>query len=1440
MSLDGTRKAVPSRPRRLPAKAGSTTGAEAVPDQNGFPNPSCVPSPSRTRKDTTMASSRKTAKGRPSRTVKPRPTIGLLIGRLGDLGYAANVWPGVAAVAEEHDVNLVCFVGGALNALHEFDAQRNVVYDLAGPENVDGLVAMSGSIGQFVGPERLSRYFERYRPLPIVSIAMELEGIPGVQVDNSAGMREAIAHLVEVHGFRRIAFIRGPATNTEAEERYHAYLDMLAEYRMPFEPDLVAEGNFLAPAGEEAVRLILDTRKARCDAFASANDEMALGAMAALRQRGLRVPDDMCVAGFDNLEEARYAAPPLTTIRQPLHEQGRKATEMLLELLAGKDVPHSVVLPTELVIRQSCGCFPSPLQSAAAGNETPSEGKAGQTRAARRKQILSAMAEAAGIPKIRMEPGWPERLLDALSKAVHNKKSRNVFLHIWDDTLRQAGAIGGDLTKWHGVLFVLRRQALSFLGGGDEPGMDLLWRQAESRIGDVAQWAQVYRRLQADRRAFEFTTSISEPLMTAFDIPGLTDVVAEQLPKMGIRSCYLSLYERPADGAVETPTEWSRLILAYNETGRVKLESGGRRFPSRKLVPSDILSRGKRYAIMLEPLHFRDESQLGFILFEPLQTEVGAHREALSRQISTALKGAILLQERQQAEQTLRASEQMERQLEERMRTLLEISNELSRAESVDALCRQAVELGRARLGFDRLGIFFYSPDHGIINGSFGTDPEGNTSDERDIHLATENLHMEILRQTHPIAILQSDANLRDGSGNIIGRGARVHTAMWNGEKVIGFVSMDNLLHRRPITDQDCELLNSFACTVGYLCSRKQAEEKLRAGEYRERRFQERLRILLEIGNELSRAESVDAMCRQAVELGRSRLGFDRLGIWFYSSDPGMIRGSYGTDEKGETCDEREFRRTTNISPGDILHQTSPVALLQADVELVDGQGSVVGRGARAQAAMWDGEKVIGFVSLDNLLRLQPITVYDCELLNSFASTLGYLCSRKQAEETLRSNERREHSFQERLRTLLEISNDLSRAESVDALCRQAVELGRSRLGFDRLGIWFHSPDPGIICGSYGTDKDGNTCDERGIHLNTEGLQVEILRQTRPIALLWPDMELRDGQGNIIGRGAQAQAAMWNGEKVIGFVSLDNLIRQKPIAGPDCELLNLFASSLGYLCSRNQAEEALKEYSGHLEEMVEERTQELRRAQENLIRREKLAVLGQLAATVSHEIRNPLATIRVSATDLDRKVRGQGLDAERSLDRIQRNITRCDKIISELLDYARMPELNLHPVDFDDWLNRLLDEQALSEEIALRRDLHSGVRVPLDTERFRRVIINLLDNARQAMLTTPEEGRQTKELKVESRVEAGWLKVAVRDTGIGIPTEVMPHIFEPLYSTKGFGAGLGLSVVKGIVEQHGGEVEIVSEAGRGTEAVVRLPLAAQGQKASRGMGESVL
>ncbi len=248
-----------------------------------------------------------------------------------------------------------------------------------------------------------------------------------------------------------------------------------------------------------------------------------------------------------------------------------------------------------------------------------------------------------------------------------------------------------------------------------------------------------------------------------------------------------------------------------------------------------------------------------------------------------------------------------------------------------------------------------------------------------------------------------------------------------------------------------------------------------------------------------------------------------------------------------------------------------------------------------------------------------------------------------------------------------------------------------------------------------------------------------------------------------------------------------------------------------------------------LERRVEERTAELRDAQEALLRKERLATLGQLTATVSHELRNPLGVIRNTFYSLGEAAKKSCLHLDRQLERIDRNIKRCNNIITKMLDYTRTRELDAAPRVFDAWLAEVLDDYELPPEIALRRELGAGpVQILFDPGRLQQVVVNLLDNARDA-ITEAGGGKPGAPadavITIRTAAMADRLEVSIRDTGKGIPPEVLPKIFEPLFSTKGFGVGLGLPTVKQIVEQHGGSIEVGSPPGAGAIVTLTFPLA---------------
>ena len=240
----------------------------------------------------------------------------------------------------------------------------------------------------------------------------------------------------------------------------------------------------------------------------------------------------------------------------------------------------------------------------------------------------------------------------------------------------------------------------------------------------------------------------------------------------------------------------------------------------------------------------------------------------------------------------------------------------------------------------------------------------------------------------------------------------------------------------------------------------------------------------------------------------------------------------------------------------------------------------------------------------------------------------------------------------------------------------------------------------------------------------------------------------------------------------------------------------------------------------------------LREAQDDSLRKGKMAQLGQLTATVAHELRNPLGAVRTSAFLLARKVKDKGLGIEPQIERINNGITRCDNIISQLLDFARSKGIQPEMIGFDEWLTKLIEEEAqrLPASVAIECRLGLGdVAVPFDPARMGRALINLLNNASEALVGKGDEPSKfttrSPLITVTTRMTPRGVELSFADNGPGIAPEHLGKIFEPLFTTKNFGTGLGLSAVAKIMEQHGGGIEASSTPGQGAVFSIWWPLA---------------
>ena len=241
--------------------------------------------------------------------------------------------------------------------------------------------------------------------------------------------------------------------------------------------------------------------------------------------------------------------------------------------------------------------------------------------------------------------------------------------------------------------------------------------------------------------------------------------------------------------------------------------------------------------------------------------------------------------------------------------------------------------------------------------------------------------------------------------------------------------------------------------------------------------------------------------------------------------------------------------------------------------------------------------------------------------------------------------------------------------------------------------------------------------------------------------------------------------------------------------------------------------------------MVEARTGELRDAQEQLVRQERLAVLGQLAGGIAHELRSPLGAIKNAAYYFKMVVENPSEDARETMDILDQQIDVSARIIGSLLDFARPQTPNLQSAQLTRVVEAAICQCTIPQNIAVIWQADESLpSIKVDAGQMQLVFSNLITNAAQAM---PQGGQLT----IALQPDGDKMQVSFSDTGVGIAADALDKVFQPLYTTKAKGIGLGLALTRIIVEAHGGAIAVTSEVGKGTTFSVSLPLANEGDVA---------
>lgn len=584
-----------------------------------------------------------------------RPTIGFLTANV-HVGAARSMWLGILDAAQQNDVNLISYPGGRLYSQEDFEAERNIIYRLVDSSMLSGMVSWTSALTGAATAEQVSDFFGRYQSLPIVSLGSHLLHRTQISINGYQGMQELISHLIHVHGYRRVAFIRGPESHPYARERFQAYLDALEANGIPHDFNLITPPTSWEK-GSEAMTILLEQRGLEpgddFQAVVAVSDLLAIGALRNLTEHGYRVPSDVAVVGFNDIEEGQLSRPPLTSVSLPFYEQAQQAVDLLMDILSGHDVPEEVVLDSRLLVRRSCGCPSASVNLAAIDVDTLTESNNSLNVQQHIMEHLLRVIQNRGLAAT-----WAKQLFDAFYCDVSTEQS-SLFLTTLDGMLQRGDLHSDETAAWQMAISVLRRDVLYTLGEKEQARAESLFGQARVLVGEAIQRAQSARRLYIERQN-SLLREIGQTLITVFDIDRLADVLCVRLPELGIRSSYLALYGDSFESAT--------LALAYADGKRIAPNDLDCSYPSCQLVPPHLLP-DRRYSFIVEPLYFQMEP-IGYMVFE-VGPKDGEVYEVLRGYISSALKGALLFNEAHEARR------KAERADDTKTRLLANVSHEL-------------------------------------------------------------------------------------------------------------------------------------------------------------------------------------------------------------------------------------------------------------------------------------------------------------------------------------------------------------------------------------------------------------------------------------------------------------------------------------------------------------------------------------------------------------------------------------------------------------------------------------------------------------------------------------------------------------------------------------------------------------------------------------------
>jgi DNA-binding LacI/PurR family transcriptional regulator len=505
------------------------------------------------------------------RASSERLTIGVLTGwqyywTETSRSYLDLLYRGIRTASHDYGCNLLLACGTGPSATSDDPARpawpitaADVDFVPIGPWNTDGLIVLNPLL-----VEACSHYIQDLiaRRFPIIFVGTgQGQQVLTIAADNETGVIEAFRHLID-HGHRQIAYLAGGPEDIEGDscERLNTYQRVAQAYGLASDARLIDYGLHTAEGGYQAMRRILSSGVPFTAVLAS-NDESAFGAMRALTEAHLNIPQDVALIGFDDRPEAAIHEPTLSSIHIPLFKMGYRALELLLQEIRGEPSPQlRHTMPVRLVLRESCGCGKREVLADSADLTVPTSTA---EQAVRRFQIEQDIVEAVLSETLRFSPGtirtMCQRLITAFTSAVE-QHNFEILQQAVLSVLEQTKAISEGMHIWQAAISILRDEVQVFWPL-PAPAAEQLWaRDVLDRarlIVSEATWQQYQSYVVKQGRMLDRVGRLTAQLLHALDETQIFEVLARHLPAMGIRRAALAFFEAAGEDAVA----WSNLRM---------------------------------------------------------------------------------------------------------------------------------------------------------------------------------------------------------------------------------------------------------------------------------------------------------------------------------------------------------------------------------------------------------------------------------------------------------------------------------------------------------------------------------------------------------------------------------------------------------------------------------------------------------------------------------------------------------------------------------------------------------------------------------------------------------------------------------------------------------------------------------------------------------------